>query len=64
MIDFASRISGAAMLALAALPIAALATASHAEPRAQVADITSLTPQGVATAKLDAIRTVQSQHAR
>jgi hypothetical protein len=31
MESFASRISGAAMLALAALPIAALATASHAQ---------------------------------
>lgn len=47
--DIASRISGAAMLALAALPIGALATAAHAETRVAVADINLLTPQGVAT---------------
>ncbi|WP_293680534.1 UrcA family protein [uncultured Phenylobacterium sp.] len=48
MQDFASKISGAAMLALAALPIAALATASHAATMVKVADIDVLTPQGVA----------------
>lgn len=48
MTDFASRISGAAMLALAALPIGALATAAHAETRMKVADINVLTPEGVA----------------
>ena len=47
MQDFASRISGIAMLALAALPIAALATASHAQTVVKVADINVLTPQGV-----------------
>jgi UrcA family protein len=35
------------MLALAALPIAALATASHAQTVVKVADINVLTPQGV-----------------
>ena len=47
MQDFVSKISGAAMLALAALPIAALATASHAQTVVKVADINVLTPQGV-----------------
>jgi UrcA family protein len=47
MQDFASKISGIAMLALAALPIAALATASHAQTVVKVADINVLTPQGV-----------------
>ena len=49
MTNFAANISSAAMLALAALPIAALATASHAETRVQVSDINLLTPEGVAT---------------
>ena len=48
MTDFASKISGFAMLALAALPIAALATASHAQTVVKVADINLLTPEGVA----------------
>jgi UrcA family protein len=48
MTDIASRISGLAMLALAALPIAALATAAHAETRVHVADIDVLTAPGVA----------------
>ena len=47
MTNFASRISGVAMLALAALPIAALATAAHAETVVKVADINLLSPQGV-----------------
>ncbi len=47
MQDFASKISGAAMLALAALPIVALSTASHAQTVVKVADINVLTPQGV-----------------
>ena len=47
MQDFASKVSGIAMLALAALPIAALATASHAQTVVKVADINVLTPQGV-----------------
>lgn len=48
MTDFAARISGAAMLALAALPILALSTAAQAETRVRVADINPLTPEGVA----------------
>ena len=48
MTNFASRISGIAMLALAALPIAALATAAHAQTVVKVADINLLSPQGVA----------------
>ena len=47
MTNFASRISGVAMLALAALPIAALATAAHAQTVVKVADINLLSPQGV-----------------
>ena len=47
--DFASKISGIAMLALAALPIAALATASHAETSVRVSDINLMTPEGMAT---------------
>ena len=49
MTNFAAKISTAAMLALAALPIAALATASHAETRVHVADLNLATPQGMAT---------------
>ncbi|HET6971779.1 MAG TPA: UrcA family protein [Phenylobacterium sp.] len=49
MTNFATRISTAAMLALAALPIAALATASHAETRVHVADLNLTTAQGMAT---------------
>ena len=45
--DLTSTISGIAMLALAALPIAALATASHAQTVVKVADINLLSPQGV-----------------
>ena len=47
MTNFASKISGVASLVLAALPIAALATASHAQTVVKVADINVLTPQGV-----------------
>jgi UrcA family protein len=49
MTDFASKISGVAMLALAVLPIAALSTAAHAETRVHVADLNLLTPEGMAT---------------
>ena len=45
--DLTATISGLAMLALAALPIAALATASHAQTGVKVADINLLSPQGV-----------------
>ena len=45
--NLTSKISGLAMLALAALPIAALATASHAQTVVKVADINLLSPQGV-----------------
>jgi UrcA family protein len=48
MSSFASKISGAAMLALAALPIAALTTAAHAETAVKVADLNVLSPEGVA----------------
>jgi len=47
MTNFASKISGAAMLALAALPIIALATPSSAAT-VKVSDLNLLTPQGVA----------------
>jgi len=47
MTDFASKISGVAMLALAALPIVALATPSNAQTAVKVADINLLSPQGV-----------------
>ena len=49
MTNFAARISGAALLALAALPMAALATAAHAAPAVKVADLNVLTAQGSAT---------------
>jgi UrcA family protein len=49
MSSFASKISGAAMLALASLPIAALTTAAHAETAVKVADINVLSPEGAAT---------------
>ncbi len=45
--DLTATISGLAMLALAALPIAALATASHAQTVVKVADINLLSPPGV-----------------
>jgi UrcA family protein len=45
--DLTSKISGFAMLALAALPIAALAVPSHAQTVVKVADINLLSPQGV-----------------
>jgi UrcA family protein len=48
MTNFATRISTAAMLALAVLPIGALASAAHAETRVHVADLNLLTAQGVA----------------
>lgn len=47
MTNIASKISGVASLVLAALPIAALATASHAQTVVKVADINLLSPQGV-----------------
>ena len=45
--DLTSKISGIAMLALAALPIVALATPSNAQTVVKVADINLLSPQGV-----------------
>ena len=54
MTNFASRISGVAMLALAALPIVALTTAAHAQTVVKVADINLLSPQGVAQYNLRA----------
>ena len=48
MTNYASKISGVASLVLAALPIAALATAAHAQTVVKVADINVLTDQGVA----------------
>ena len=47
MTNFAAKISGAASLVLAALPIAALATAAHAQTVVKVSDINVLSPQGV-----------------
>ena len=43
-----SRISGVAMLALAALPLAALATNAHAGPAVKVSDLNLLSPAGQA----------------
>ena len=65
MQDFVSKISGIAMLALACLPIAALATASHAQTVVKVADIDVLTPQGVSelNEKLAILRTAQLERA-
>jgi UrcA family protein len=49
MTNFATRISTVAMLALAALPIAALSvTAAHAETRVHVADLNLASPEGMA----------------
>ena len=49
MIDFAARFAGAATLALAALPIAALATAAHAAPATvRIADLDLNSPHGQA----------------
>jgi UrcA family protein len=48
MTNYATRISSVAALLLAALPMAALATAAHAATVVKVADINVLTPQGVA----------------
>lgn len=47
MTNYASKISGVASLVLAALPIAALATAAHAQTVVKVSDINLLSPQGV-----------------
>ena len=47
MTNIASKISGVASLVLAALPIAALATAAHAQTVVKVSDINLLSPQGV-----------------
>lgn len=45
--DLTSKISGAAMLALAVLPIVALATPSNAQTVVKVSDLNVLSPQGV-----------------
>ena len=47
MTNYASKISGVASLVLAALPIAALTTAAHAQTVVKVSDINLLSPQGV-----------------
>lgn len=50
MTNFANQISGIAMLALAALPMAALATGAHAAPTiVKVADLNLSSSEGVAT---------------
>jgi UrcA family protein len=50
MTNLTSRISGLAMLALAALPMAALATGAHAAPVAvKTADLNLFSAEGVAT---------------
>lgn len=49
MNDFTNRVSSIAMLALAALPIVALATPSNAATAVKVRDINVLTAQGSAT---------------
>lgn len=52
MTSFASRISGVAMLALAALPFAALPASAFAQPQSvsvKVSDINVLTSDGMAT---------------
>src|SRR4051794_18964301 len=45
---FTARIASAAMLALAALPIAALTTAAHAATTVRVGDLNLATDQGLA----------------
>ena len=49
MTNFATQISTVAMLALAALPIAAIPAQALAETTVKVSDINLLTPQGVST---------------
>lgn len=50
MTNFASRIAGAATLALAVLPLAAMATASQAAPaRVMIADLNLATEEGLTT---------------
>lgn len=50
MNNLTHRISGLAMLALASLPMAALATASHAAPASvKIADLNLASQEGVAT---------------
>lgn len=48
-ISMTSRISGLAMLALAALPMAALATGAHAATTVKVSDLNVATIEGQAT---------------
>ena len=50
MTNFTSKFSGLAMLALATLPIAALASGAHAAPAiVKVADLNLFSAQGIAT---------------
>ena len=42
MTNFAAKIAGVATLALAALPVAALTTAAHAQPRPQIVRVADL----------------------
>ncbi|HEX7947863.1 MAG TPA: UrcA family protein [Phenylobacterium sp.] len=51
MTNFATKISGVAMLVLAALPIASLPAAAFAQTSVRISDIDLLTPQGMATFK-------------
>lgn len=48
MFNFAARLSGAAMLALAALPMTALATNAVAAPAVKVSDLNVLSTEGEA----------------
>ncbi len=55
MTNFTNQISGIAMLALAALPVAALATGAHAAPTVvKVADLNLFSAEGVAAFQLRA----------
>ena len=49
MTNYAAKISGVAMLLLAALPIASLPASALAETRVRVSDIDLLTSEGMAT---------------
>lgn len=57
MTDLASRISGAAMLALAALPIGALATAAHAQTDTSKTEFVQTLDTAVAAQSAPAART-------
>jgi UrcA family protein len=61
MTHFATRISGVAMLVLAALPIASLPAAAFAQTSVKISDIDLLTPAGMAAFKTR-VQSAASRH--